>query len=151
MHANRRDLAAGGVFILIGASFGLNAWFTLRLGEAQAMGPGYFPVVLGAVLVALGSAIALSALGKDTVPFGTVSWRGVVLVSLSILFFAVTVRRLGLGPSLFVSTLLAALASGRLSLPGALLLALSMSAFSVGVFIYALRLPYPVIGPWLGG
>jgi hypothetical protein len=151
MHANHRDLAAGAVFILIGACFGLNAWFTLRIGEAQAMGPGYFPVTLGAVLVGLGVAIGLSAVGQRAETFGRVSWRGVVLVTLSIFVFALTVRGLGLAPTLFVATLLAALASGRLSLAGAGLLAVCMTAFSVGVFIYALRLPYPVIGPWLGG
>jgi hypothetical protein len=151
MHANHRDLAAGAVFILIGACFGLNAWFTLRIGEAQAMGPGYFPVTLGAVLVALGVAIGLNAVGKGAEPFGHVSWRGVVLVAVSIFLFAMTVRGLGFGPALFVSTLLAALASGRLSLAGSALLAICMSVFSAGVFIYALRLPYPVIGRWLGG
>jgi hypothetical protein len=151
MAVNHRELAAGAVFMLIGACFGLNAWFSLRIGEAQAMGPGYFPVTLGAVLAGLGAAIALSAVGKASEPFGRVSWRGVVLVVLSIFFFALTVRGLGLAPSLFVATLLAALASGRLSLAGAGLLALCMSVFSVGVFIYALRLPYPVIGRWLGG
>lgn len=151
MPVNRRDLAAGAVFIGIGAFFGLNALLSLRIGTAQAMGPGYFPVLLGAALTGLGLAIAFGAFGKSSVPFGYVSWRGVLLVAASIFFFAMTVRGLGLGPSLLIATLLAGLSSGRLSVAGAIALAVCMSVFCVLLFIYALRLPYPVLGPWLTG
>ncbi len=149
MTANRRDLIAGIAFVVIGAAFGLNAWLSLRIGEAQSMGPGYFPVFLGLILVGFGAAIAFSAIGKPDESLGQVSWRGVALVTAGIVFFATTVRGLGMGPALSVATFLAARASGRLSLRGSLLLAVGLAAFCVVVFLYALRLPYPVIGPWL--
>jgi hypothetical protein len=151
MHVNHRDLCAGAVFIGIGALFGLNAGLTLRIGEAQAMGPGYFPIVLGAALAGLGLAIAVGAFGKTAERFGQISWRGVILVAASIFFFAMTVRGLGLAPALAIATLLAGLSSGRLSLTGAVLLAVGMTAFCVLLFVYALRLPYAVFGPWLTG
>ena len=113
------------------------------------MGPGYFPVLLGLVLVGLGGAIAYSAVGKPQEAFGMVAWRGITLVTVGIVFFAVTVRGLGMAPSLAIASFLAARASGRLSLLGSLLLAIGLSAFCVVLFIYALRLPYPVIGNWL--
>ncbi len=149
MTANFRDLIAGIAFIVIGAAFGLNAWLSLRIGEAQSMGPGYFPVFLGLILVGFGGAIAFSAFGKVSEPLGRVSWRGIALVTVGIVFFAVTVRGLGMAPALSVATLLAALASGRLSLRASLLLAVGLTAFCVAIFLYALHLPYPVIGPWL--
>jgi hypothetical protein len=148
MSVNLRDAVAGAAFIVIGLAFGMNAWLGLRIGEANAMGPGYFPVMLGLILVALGVAIVLSARGRSGEPFGPVPWRGISLATGAIVFFAVTVRGLGMGPTLIGATLMAALASGRLSFRGSLALAVGLSAFCVAVFIYALRLPYPVIGPW---
>ena len=149
MSLNLRDFTAGAAFIVIGLAFGVNAWLSLRLGQANAMGPGYFPVMLGLVLVGLGGAIAFSAIGRTSEPLGRFSWRGTALVTLAIVFFAVTVRGLGMAPALAGATLMAALASGKLSLRGSLALAMGLSAFCVAVFIYALRLPFPVIGPWL--
>jgi hypothetical protein len=149
MAVNPRDLVAGIVFIVIGAAFGGNAWLTLRLGEANAMGPGYFPVLLGLILVGFGGAIVFSSVGKPRETFGIVPWQGIALVTAAIVFFALTVRGLGMAPSLGIATFIAAQASGRLSLPGSLLLAVGLTAFCVVMFIYALRLPYPVIGSWL--
>jgi hypothetical protein len=149
MTVNLRDLTAGMAFIVIGLAFGVNAWLTLRIGEANAMGPGYFPLLLGVLLVGFGSAIAFSAIGKAGEPFGAVAWRGTALITLSIVFFALTVRGLGMAPALGGATFLAALASGRLSVGGSLLLAIGLTSFCIVVFLYALQLPYPVIGPWL--
>lgn len=151
MLVNTRDLAAGAIFAAIGLFFGLNAWFNLDIGSALSMGPGYFPILLGGVLVCFGAAIAITALGKPSEFIGTVSWRGVILVAASIFFFAMTVRGLGLLPALLIATLLAGLSSGRLSVTGAALLAVGMSAFCVILFVYVLRLPYAVFGPWLTG
>jgi hypothetical protein len=151
MTVNLRDLTAGIAFVVVGAAFGANAWLTLRIGEAYAMGPGYFPVLLGLVLVGFGAAIVFSAVGKPREAFGPVAWRGAALITLAIVFFALTVRGLGMAPALGVATTVAALASGRLPLAGALLLAAGLTAFCVVVFLYALQLPYPVIGPWLRG
>lgn len=148
MRLNPKDLAAGAIFVAIGAFFALNAWFSLAIGRAFAMGPGYFPIVLGVVLIALGVAIALTGIGKPSRPFGDVSWRGITLVSASIVFFALTVRGLGMAPALGGATVLAALSARNAPL-FALILSLCLTAFCVLVFVYALRLPYAVIGPWL--
>jgi hypothetical protein len=151
MQANLRDVAAGAVFIAIGAFFALNAWFNLKIGHAFSMGPGYFPVLLGTILVALGLAIAVQAVGRPTEAFGRVPWRSVGLIVGSIVFFAVTVRGFGLAPSLALATFMAGMSSGRMTAVPAALLSIVLTAFCVLVFITALGLPYPVIGPWLGG
>jgi hypothetical protein len=149
VHVNRKDLAAGAVFVAIGLAFGLNAWFGLRIGAARSMGPGYFPVLLGAVLVGLGLAIGANAVRRPSEAFGEVSWRGLILVTLSIVFFAATVRGLGMAPALGIATIIAALSSGRLSVWAAAALSAVLTTLCVLIFLYALHLPYPVIGPWL--
>jgi hypothetical protein len=151
MKINTKDLAAGSMFAGIGLFFVISAWLTLPIGQAFAMGPGYFPLVLGVVLTICGLGIAAAGIGKPAEMFGRVSWRGLVLVMASIIFFGVTVRGLGFAPALFVSVLFAALASGRLSGRTSLIVSAVLTVFCVGVFIYALRLPYPIIGRWITG
>ena len=151
MRANSKDLACGILFVAIGLFFALNAWRELRIGRAFEMGPGYFPILLGVLLTGLGIAIAITALGKPAESFGLISVRGTCLISLSVLFFAVTARPLGMLPSLLISTFIAACSTRQATFRSAIILSLVLTAFNIGIFIYALRLPYPVIGPWLSG
>ena len=146
---NLRDCAAGTLFVAIGLLFAVNAWLRLSVGSALTMGPGYFPVLLGVILIGFGLAIFLAGLRQPMQPFGTVSWRGVGLVTGAILFFGLTVRGLGMAPALGGATLLAALSTERNSLLFALLLSFCLTAFCVALFVYALQLPYAAIGPWL--
>lgn len=151
MRLNLRDLAAGALFIAIGSFFALSAFLNLPIGRALSMGPGYFPVLLGLILIGFGIAIAITGIATPAVSFGQVSWRGVGLVTASIVFFALTVRGLGMAPALGGATILAALSTDRNSLPVAILLGLVLTTFCILVFAVALRLPYAIIGPWLGG
>ncbi len=149
MQANARDIAAGALFIAIGLFFAIDSMLNLRIGQAFAMGPGYFPLVMALVLVGFGVAIALQALGRSTEAFGRVSWRGVGLIAGSILFFALTVRGLGMALALLGSVWMASMSTGLINWRGSILLAVILTAFNVVVFIYLLGLPYPVIGNWL--
>ena len=151
MQINTRDVAAGLLFIAIGGFFALNSWFNLRMGTALNMGPGYFPLLLGLILIGFGVAIAVNAVNKPAELIGKVSIRGIVLVIGAVLVFGFTARRLGLGPSLFVTTFMASMSTERATLISSILLSIGLSVFCVLVFVYALGLPYPVIGPWLGG
>jgi hypothetical protein len=151
MRVNGRDMACGTLFIAIGLFFALNAWWGLRIGRAFEMGPGYFPILLGSLLAGLGAFITIGSLGKPSEAFGFGAWRGTVMVCLAVVFFAVTARPLGMLPSLLVSTFIAAYATKEATFRSAIILSLVLSAFNIGLFVYALRLPYPVIGPWLAG
>jgi hypothetical protein len=74
-----------------------------------------------------------------------------VLLLGAIFFFGYTVRDLGLVPALFVSVLLASFAGRGVRLVPALVIAGSLTALSVAIFVYALQLRLALIGPWLGG
>lgn len=149
MQPNLKDLAAGTVFVAIGLLFAVNAWLGLPIGRALAMGPGYFPILLGLLLIGFGLAIFLAGLRKPAESFGTVSWRGVSLVTASIVFFALTVRGLGVAPALGGASMLAALSTARNSFAFAIVLSLCLTTFCILLFVYALQLPYAAIGPWL--
>lgn len=151
MQVNLRNVGAGALFIAIGGWFALEAWLRLRIGTPNNMGPGFFPIVLGSILAGLGLAITATGITTPPEAMDRVPWRGLVLVLAAILFFAVTVRGLGFLPALAISSILAASSSGRMSWWGAAILAVGIAAFGTGVFVYALRLPYPVIGSWIAG
>ncbi len=74
-----------------------------------------------------------------------------MLVTASIIFFAVTVRGLGMALSLGGACMMASLSTGRNTVLQSLIVSFCITAFSILVFVVGLRLPYPVIGPWLGG
>ena len=58
---NPRDFWAGVMFIVFGCLFAGVALTSYKMGTAARMGPGYFPFVLGALLVILGAIITLTS------------------------------------------------------------------------------------------
>lgn len=136
-----KDLLAGLIFIAFGVAFGY-ASLNYQIGTAFRMGPGYFPLVLSAIIVLLG--IVIMAPAMTGLP-----WRGLVLIIGALIFFGLTVRGLGLAPSLFVTALMSAFASRQTGPVGAVLIAAFLTAVSMLIFVWALGLPLRPIGPWL--
>ncbi|CAH1694054.1 putative tricarboxylate transport protein TctB [Hyphomicrobiales bacterium] len=150
MRVRRINVACGAVFTGVGLFFGISSLLNLPVGQASAMGPGYFPIVLSTILCALGMIIVLSGEDHEAPSLPPISWRAVILVTGAALFFGMTVRGLGMAPSLLIATFMATMATGQLTPRQALLLSVILTLFNIGVFVFALRLPYAIIGPWLG-
>ncbi len=143
------DAAAGLVFILFGLLFGVQS-LGLEIGTAFRMGPGYFPLVLSGLLLLLGGLIIASSVhDRGSEGVGTLAWRGVFFILLAPIFFGLTVRGLGFVPAIFLTTLIAALASFQMRLHWALALAFGVTIFATLVFSYGLGLPFRRFGPWL--
>ena len=145
---NTTDAAAGVVFILLAGVFGLQS-LGLELGTTLRMGPGYFPLVLAVLLLVLGVAILISAFGAETDEIGAYAWRGLMFILPAPVFFGLTVRGLGFIPSIFFTTLIAAMASLKMKPLHALALAVGVTLFCTLVFSYGLGLPFRRFGPWL--
>ena len=151
LHDARKDLLAGAVFVGFGLAFAVTST-TYELGTPLRMGPGFFPLVLGGILVVLGSLIAVTGLvAANGSEIGTVPWRALALLLGAVLLFGFTVRSLGLVPALFLAVLLAAFAGRGVHPVQALVIAVSLTTLSVLIFVYALQLRLSLIGPWLGG
>jgi hypothetical protein len=149
MQRSLKDLIAGLVFIGFGVAFGYAAYH-YNLGTALRMGPGYFPLVLAGLLVLLGAGVVIEGLaGGDQSPMGPIPWRGIIFLTVSVVFFGFTVRRMGLAPALFVASFLAALSSNRNGLIAAVVLAASLTLFCIVIFWWALGMPIRLVGPWL--
>ena len=146
-----QDLLAGAVFVVLGLAFAVGAT-AYRLGTPSEMGPGAFPFVLGLLLATFGlTTVVKGFLVSEAEPIGSVPWRAILLIGGGIMFFGLTVRGLGVAPAIFGAVLMAALASSRTRPVKALAIAAGITALCVVIFVLALQLRLPLIGPWLGG
>lgn len=148
MQVNTRDAAAGGIFIVIAGLFALGTT-ELTIGSALRMGPGFFPLMLAAVLGALGLIILLKSVGKAPSPMTGVPWRGAILILAAPVVFGLTIRWFGLAPSVALVIIISAFASQRSTLKLAIILTVLLTFFCVVVFQRMLGLPTPVFaGPF---
>ncbi|KKB06944.1 hypothetical protein VE25_20020 [Devosia geojensis] len=149
INASRNDLASGGIFVALGAYFALEA-LRYEFGTPLRMGPGFMPVVLGSVLVALGIAIVLKGFRKpDEEAPPPVPWRGIALVLGTVVFFAATIRGLGFVPVVAISAFVTALASRNNNWLSAVIIAVGLCVLCLVVFVVGLGLLVPLVGPWL--
>ena len=137
----------GLTFIALGGFF-IYQCLNLDLGTAFRMGPGYFPLILSAILTLLGVVVLVQAARVEGEPMGPLALRGMLFILPAPIFFGMTVRGLGFVPSLFFAALIAAFASSRMKPGMAVILAAAITLFSVVVFSYALGLPFERFGPW---
>lgn len=143
-----KDVVAGGVFIAFGLAFSIGA-LAYNIGTPLRMGPGYFPLILGILLVGLGIGIIVKGLIAGEGGIGGLEWRAVILITAGLLFFGLTVRGLGVVIALFGAVLLGALARSRTTPVEAVAIAVGLTVLSVVIFIVLLQLRLPLVGPWL--
>ncbi|MDI6097044.1 tripartite tricarboxylate transporter TctB family protein [Actinoplanes sp. NEAU-A12] len=137
------DVLAGGILILIGGAFVAGALGYDR-GTPLRMGPGYFPLAAGAIVAALGLAIAVKGLvAGEQITFGTIPWRAVAVLSFAVVFFGFFVRRLGFVPTSLVTALLATLASRHVRPLTAVAVAAGLTAAATLIFVVGLQLRIP--------
>ncbi|MGW4801049.1 tripartite tricarboxylate transporter TctB family protein [Nonomuraea sp. NPDC004297] len=144
------DVLAGGIFVLIGGAFAVGA-LGHELGTPLRMGPGAFPLLVGAIMAALGLAIVVKGLvAGELITFGTIPWRAVAVIVVAVLFFGFTVRGLGFVPTSAVTALLTTLASTRVRPIAAVAVAAGLTVAATLIFVFGLQLRIPLWGPWLG-
>jgi hypothetical protein len=138
-----KDFWSGIMFI----AFAAVAIVTARgysLGAAGRMGPGYFPMLLGAALGILGLILVARSLVIEGEAISRLRLGPLFVIALGVCLFGLAIERLGLVIALIVATAVTAFAS-RESRPFEVgTLALALAAFAVAVFVLALRLPLPI-------
>jgi putative tricarboxylic transport membrane protein len=138
-----KDFWSGVMFL----AFATVALFTARgysLGTAGHMGPGYFPMLLGGVLAAIALILILRSLVIEGESVSAIAVVPLAIIVVGVCLFGLLIEWLGLLVSLAAVTAVTALASRESKPVEIVALALVLAAFSLGVFVYALRLPLPV-------
>ena len=145
----KKDYYAGGLMILLGliaASEGQN----YNIGTLRQMGPGFFPVALGILLIFLGLLIAGTSLGvnvdgDDTVLPEKLEWRGWFCILAGPALFIIFGKIGGLVPATFACVFVSALGDRSTTVKGAAVLAAGVTVFGVVLFSYLLKMPMPVL------
>ena len=145
----RKDFWSGFMLIVIGGG----ALFIARnyqFGSSLRMGPGYFPTVLGALLVMFGVYFVIQGLRSGAEKLeGSWSLRALIVLPLALVLFGLLIDRAGFIPAMLVLIIGSAAASTQFKLVEVLLFSVFLTAMCVIVFVWALGLPYELItGIW---
>jgi hypothetical protein len=145
----RKDCIGGALMLLIGIGVMMQG-ARYSVGSLTNMGPGFFPVSLGAILALCGMAILAMAMGSAkgaapqsrTEPRMAPEWIAWGCILLGIAAFVLIGRYGGLVPATFAVVFISALGDRKNTWKSALVLALSMVILAVGVFWWALQLQF---------
>src|SRR6185295_9990012 len=112
MIRNPKDFWIGLIYIFFGSSAILIAR-DYSLGTAIKMGPAYFPTILGGLLVLIGVVSVIRSFIVAGIPIGAFGFKGLGLVTLSVVVFGFLVRGAGLVVALPLLVIISAYASIR--------------------------------------
>jgi hypothetical protein len=138
-----KDFWSGLLFIAIGL-FAILYGLKYTLGTAARMGPGYFPRILGILLILLGSILALRALRLDGPPLPRWKWRPTVVVLGSVVLFGAIVQWAGIALSTVILIVGSSAASSEFRPRESLIVGVVLAALAVGVFVIGLKLQLPI-------
>lgn len=158
---SQKDFFSGLMFMGVGVAFAWGAT-DYTIGNGAHMGPGYFPVVLGVLLAALGGLITFKALVVETADgdkIGAFAWKPLFFIITANLVFGamlgglhivvaghelLTLPPMGLMVGIFALTLIASMAGDEFKLTEVLLLATALAVLSYVAFIVLLKMQFPV-------
>jgi Tripartite tricarboxylate transporter TctB family len=145
-----KDFWTGVIYLVLGGAAVFLAW-EYGMGSATRMGPGYFPSVLGGLLLVFGVIAVIRSFMQDGEPIGGFAWKAAALVIGGTLLFGFLMRTAGLVIAILVLVLVTAAASSKFrfewkAVAGLILLI----AFCSLVFVKALGVPMPLLGSWFG-
>jgi len=141
---DNKDFWAGIMLIATGAA----SIFIARhypFGSTMRMGPGYFPSILGGILVLFGVYVTILGLLRNEKIQGRWSPRALMVLPFSLVLFGVLMKHAGFIPALAVLIFGSAAAGREFNFVEVMLLTVILIGLSVALFIWGLGLPYPLI------
>ena len=148
--ASNRDFLAGLMFVAIGGG-GFAVALSYPFGTVQQMGPGFFPRLLGVILVAFGLVTVVRGLRSGIPVEGGWGWFPLAMLSAALVAFGWLMERVGLVPALVVLLVVSARAGREFQWAEVLVLTAAMCLLAVAIFIWGLGLPYPLFAFEFGG
>ena len=107
---SQKDFWSGLMFIVVGLAFAWGAT-NYSFGSSARPGPGYFPFGLGLLLAVLGAAVLFASLTVETDdgdPIGSIGWKPLFVITISVVVFGLLLPRLGMVISLPILVLMSA-------------------------------------------
>ena len=151
---SQKDFFSGLMFMSVGVAFAWGA-STYNIGEGARMGPGYFPLVLGIVLAAIGAFTIFESMvveTEDGEKIGSFAWKPLVFIIGANVVFGILlggIPRLGIPPfglivAIYALVFIASLAGDDFRWKEVLVLATVLAVGSYFAFVRLLSLQFPV-------
>jgi hypothetical protein len=132
------------MFAVIGLFFVAWSYAHYQMGSAVRMGPGYFPAVLGGLLVLLGAVVLLQSLAFDGPKIAAFHFKPLVYVCVSVLAYGYLMQPGGLAVATAAAVFIGAFAGHEFRWKEVSVVALVLVLFSYLVFVKGLTLPFPM-------
>lgn len=139
-----KELWAGLMFIGFGLFAAVWAVVHYQMGSAVRMGPAYFPVVLGGLLVLLGLLVLIESFTMEGPKVPAFHFRPLGLVLLSGVAYGYLMAPLGLVLATAALVFISAFGGHEFRWKEVLVLSVVLAVFSVLVFVKGLTLPFPL-------
>jgi hypothetical protein len=149
---SEKDFWSGIMFTVVGVVFAVGAT-NYSMGSGARPGPGYFPLILSAILAVLGAILLFKSLTIETEggdPIGNIAWRPLLVIVAAITIFGAMLPRLGLFVSVPILIIIVSFAGDEFSWRGVLVTAASLTVFSWLIFVAGLKLTIPLWPTFLG-
>jgi putative tricarboxylic transport membrane protein len=142
-----KDFWSGLVFIAIAVAFmALAARY--RLGTAEKMGPGFFPIMIGIVQAGLGAILLGRSFVLDGPPLERMRLSPLAITVVAVVLFGIALDWLGLAAAITALVVVGAYADRSSRLVESIALAVALVFFSVAMFVWVLGLPLQVWPDW---
>lgn len=140
---NQSDLLTGIVFGAIGIAA---IWLGQQhaLGTPMRMGPGFFPVALGGLLLVIGLILAGRSLMRGSAPVAGFKLRPALLLPGALVLFSMTVRPLGLALASVLLIFCCVFGGQKVRPLESVVLAVVASALTILVFVVLLKMPISI-------
>lgn len=145
-----RDVLAGLLFAALGTG-GLLVALAYPFGTLGDMGPGFFPRVLGLVLIGLGGITFVRGLRAGEPVEGPWGWLPLTMLSAALLAFGWLMEHAGLLPALVALVVASARAGQEFAWREVAVLTVALCVLAVAVFVWGLGLPYSLLAFDFGG
>ena len=143
-----KDFWAGALYTAIGAAAVLIAR-GYRFGEGARMGAGYFPTVLGGLLMLVGIAALVRSVIRSGSQIGTIAWRPLILVVGGTALFGLLLEPAGSFLALIVLLGVSVFASRQSRADTVTIVTFAgLVGFCILVFVQGLGVPMPILGDW---
>jgi hypothetical protein len=136
-----RDFLAGLLFVFIGST-GLFVALSYPFGDVQRMGPGFFPRVLGGILIAFGVVTVIRGLRTGAPVQGGWAWFPLAMLTAALVLFGWLMEHVGMLPALVVMFFVSAYAGREFRFVEVLILTAIMCLAATAIFVWGLKLPY---------
>ncbi|WP_375263179.1 tripartite tricarboxylate transporter TctB family protein [Palleronia sp.] len=143
MRRDWADIAGGLALAAVGAFAAGWALTHYDIGTLRRMGPGFFPVVLGTLLTVLGLMVGLPAWRRAGAP-ARFEPLAVVAVLASIVIFGAGLSHVGLVGATGSAVIVATLPAPHSGLTWRIVLTAAVTALTVLVFSFGLRMTLPL-------